>query len=270
MSVDRCRRRSGRAVVWLFTVLATAFLLLVLSPSAAFADCGKVSYQEGGDSGDCSPTAPIIGIAAVGGAAAVTAVALSVLSYLRGRMSKAELDAILAAYTAPPGIGTARTAPWSRPATGTVGGSPTGPRTTINPRQDEDVKRSLQRENDCANILARAGYRVHQNPTQAQVANARAQTGDTGDPDKNPDYLIEGHVFDCYSPRQGRSVRNVWSEVRDKIDDRQTQRVVLNLHDWGGDLGALQRQFDDWPIDRLKEVVAVTSAGTILQIVVPG
>lgn len=90
---------------------------------------------------------------------------------------------------------------------------------------------------------------------------------DIGRPEKKPDYLIEGCVFDCYSPSEGRSVRNVWSEVRDKVETGQTQRVVVNLRDWGGDLEALQRQFDDWPVGGLKELAAVTSNGAIVQVV---
>lgn len=82
-----------------------------------------------------------------------------------------------------------------------------------------------------------------------------------------PNYLIEGHVFDCYSPQARTSVRNVWSQVREKIDDEQTQRVMLNLKDWEGDVVALRRQFDQWPIDGLKELAVATRDGTIRQIV---
>jgi hypothetical protein len=128
------------------------------------------------------------------------------------------------------------------------------------------VRRSLERENECADILARRGYRVHQNPTKQEAADARARTGDVGTPVKDPDYLIEGHVFDCYAPGETKSVRGVWSEVQGKIDDGQTQRMVLNLRDWRGDLDALRRQFGDWPVQGLKELVAVTPAGTIVQI----
>ena len=53
------------------------------------------------------------------------------------------------------------------------------------------------------------------------MADARASTGDSGDPRKNPDYLIEGHVFDCYSPTPMRSVRNIWSTVQQKIEGRE-------------------------------------------------
>lgn len=128
--------------------------------------------------------------------------------------------------------------------------------------------RAVELENECADIVADAGYRVHQNPTKQQVANARAATGDTGSPQRNPDYLIEGYVFDCYSPTEpSKPVRSVWTEVSEKIDERQTQRVILNLHDWRGDYVALRKQFDDWPIPRLKELVAVLPNREIVEII---
>ncbi|WP_204038488.1 hypothetical protein [Micromonospora qiuiae] len=132
---------------------------------------------------------------------------------------------------------------------------------------DDKERRPLELENECADIVAGESYRVHQNPTRQEIAAARLHTGDTGDPNKDPDYLVEGHVFDCYSPTPGKPVRGVWSEVRTKVDKGQTQRVVLNLHDWHGDLTALRAQFDNWPIERLKELVAVTPNGAIVQIV---
>ncbi|MFY1681690.1 hypothetical protein ACN265_09200 [Micromonospora sp. WMMD730] len=129
------------------------------------------------------------------------------------------------------------------------------------------MQRSLQLENACADTVASRGYRVHQNPTKQEIAEARRTSGDVGNPDKEPDYLIERHVFDCYSPTAGKAVRGVWTEVSGKVASQQTQRVVLNLQDWRGDLGALQKQFDDWPIHQLKELAAVTRSGEIIQIV---
>ena len=157
--------------------------------------------------------------------------------------------------------------PWGRRPTGVPGGSPTGPRTRIGRKLAGDERRPLELENECADTVAHEGYRVHQNPTKPEIAEARRHTGDTGNPAKDPDYLIEGHIFDCYSPTPGKPVRGVWSEVQSKIEKEQTQRVVLNLTDWNGDLTALRRQFDDWPIDRLKELVAVKPDGGIVQIV---
>lgn len=107
---------------------------------------------------------------------------------------------------------------------------------------------------------------MHQNPSRQEVADARRLTGDTGDERKSPDYLVEGHVFDCSAPTRSASVRSVWSAVRKKVRKGQAQRVVLNLSDWGDDLVALQRQFDEWPLPNVKEVVVVTRGGAIAQL----
>ncbi|MEU8300885.1 hypothetical protein AB0C04_26815 [Micromonospora sp. NPDC048909] len=122
-------------------------------------------------------------------------------------------------------------------------------------------------ENQCADTIAEQGYLVHQNPTQHEILDAWRITGDVGDPKRSPDYLIEGHVFDCYSPMGPTSPRAVSSAVSRKVTRSQTQRVVLNLHDWRGDLGALRQQFEKWPVPGLKELVAVTQTGRIVQIV---
>ncbi|MEV4274892.1 hypothetical protein [Actinoplanes xinjiangensis] len=125
-------------------------------------------------------------------------------------------------------------------------------------------------ENSGAATIADAGYRIHQNPTRLEVAQARTDTADTGSTTRNPDYLIEGRVFDCYSPtKSNKPVRGIWDETEDKVSKGQTQRVVVNLEDWRGDLGALQRQFDDWPIPGLKELKVITPQGEIIQINLP-
>ncbi|WP_434744020.1 hypothetical protein [Micromonospora sp. SH-82] len=137
----------------------------------------------------------------------------------------------------------------------------------MRPKEDDDVRRSLQRENDCAVRVAAEGYQVQQNPTRPEVTAAREATGDTGNLKKTPDYLVEGHVFDCYAPSPSKSLRGVWDEVGQKVKKRQTQRVVLHLGDWRGDPQALKKQFDDWPVPNLKELVAVKRDGGIIQIV---
>ncbi|MEU5950110.1 hypothetical protein ABZ793_31830 [Micromonospora sp. NPDC047465] len=123
----------------------------------------------------------------------------------------------------------------------------------------------MELENDGADAIADKGYRVHQNPTKQEIADALLRTGDIVDPRRSPDYLIESHVFDCYSPSPTTSTRAVWSAVKRKVDDAQTQRVAVNLRDWGGDLTALRKQFHDWPVPGLEELVAITRSGTIVQ-----
>jgi hypothetical protein len=124
----------------------------------------------------------------------------------------------------------------------------------------------LKRENDGAIILADHGYRVHQNPSPQQVAGARIQTGDLGKAASRPDYLVEGHVFDCYAPKETRSPRGIWDAVSEKVDDEQTQRVVVNLQDWRGDVDMLRKQFADWPVHGLKELKVIMPNREIVQI----
>jgi hypothetical protein len=46
------------------------------------------------------------------------------------------------------------------------------------------VRRSLELENEYADTLAHDGYRVQQNPTRWDIADARRSTGGVGKPDK--------------------------------------------------------------------------------------
>jgi hypothetical protein len=155
--------------------------------------------------------------------------------------------------------------------TGAAGGAPTGKPKEITVGPDITNQRSDEMENSGARALAASGYRVHQSPSVEEVAEARANTGDTGNPKRRPDYLIEGRVFDCYSPTNPhKPPRGIWDEVVDKVVIRkQTQRVVVNLEDWRGDLNALQRQFDDWPIPGHKELKVITPESEIIQIDLP-
>jgi hypothetical protein len=157
------------------------------------------------------------------------------------------------------------------PRSGTLGGIPDGPPTIVRPRQDDEGRRSIEMENSAAVILAARGWRITQNPTPDEVARARLETGDRGNPGKNPDFMLEGRVFDCYSPTfPEKSPRGIWSEVRDgKINKHQTQRVVINLEDWRGDLSALRTQFATWPMPGLKEAKVITPDGEVVQLDLP-
>jgi hypothetical protein len=138
----------------------------------------------------------------------------------------------------------------------------------VHDADDDDItRRSIELENSTAAVLAAEGYRVQQNPTSAEVAQARQDAGDLGRPGSKPDYLIEGRVFDCYAPKAQTSVRNVWTETEKKTRKLQAQRVVVNLADWRGDLGALRKQFSDWPLQNAKEVKVILPDGRIVQII---
>ena len=178
-------------------------------------------------------------------------------------------SAARAAPADPPGVGRSRADDLLTQGTRTPGGSPDGRPTRVHAAESKEAQRSIKRENSAAVIIAAKGYHIEQNPTPEAAALARHASGDIGRPDSRPDYLVEGRVFDCISPAKDTSLRAVWSGVRKKVRKEQTQRVVVNLEDWHGDMAALHKQFDDWPIERLKEVKAITPDGEIVQLV-PG
>jgi hypothetical protein len=61
----------------------------------------------------------------------------------------------------------------------------------------------------------------------------------------------------CFSPAQGKSVRNIWSVARGKVADEQTRRISLNLDDSDVSIDQLKEQFGRWYIQDLEEVIAV-------------
>lgn len=130
--------------------------------------------------------------------------------------------------------------------------APGGHPTNIPKGADPETARSLARENESATTLSRAGYDVEQNPPT--LPNGR-----------NPDYLIDGRVFDNYAPSTGRA-RNIADEMAKKVAKEQTDRIVINLADSPVDLNAMRAQLHDWPIGGLKEAIAIDKQGNILHL----
>ena len=93
---------------------------------------------------------------------------------------------------------------------------PGGKPTKIGRDDDEATARSLRRENEAAQILARAGYNVIQNPPKLKNG-------------ANPDYLIEGQLFDCYAPATIND-QTITGTIDKKVP-RQAERLVFNLAD---------------------------------------
>jgi filamentous hemagglutinin len=133
-------------------------------------------------------------------------------------------------------------------------GVPMGTRTSIPSLADEATRRSLIRKNDSADILAKNGFKVEQNPLV------------TGTNSK-PDYRINGEIFDNYAPSTS-SVRNIASEIEGKILKGQTENVVVNLADSSVTPVALQAQLQTYSIQGLKQVVVIdkNNAVTILKL----
>nr|WP_241593371.1 hypothetical protein [Rosenbergiella epipactidis] len=138
------------------------------------------------------------------------------------------------------------------PATGKgTTGSLSGQPTKLPPNASPENIRSLQRENEGATILSKNGYHVEQNPVTAGV--------------KNPDYKINGEVFDNIAPKTN-SVRNIYDRALEKVNSGQTNNVVINLADTKASISDLQKQFNDWPIKGLDKVIAIDQSGNPIRI----
>lgn len=136
--------------------------------------------------------------------------------------------------------------------------APDGSRTAVRSNESAENILALTREYESAQILARQGYQVTQNPRVP---------GAGGSGVKMPDYRINGHLFDNYAPNTS-NVRNIWGRVQEKVQDEQARRIVLNLDDSGVSMEALQRQFRDWPIENLEQVLVIRN-GQVTQLALP-
>ena len=122
---------------------------------------------------------------------------------------------------------------------------PTGTFEKIRKKNDYTTARSLYRENEAAIILAINGYDIELKPELTTTS-------------KEPDYRIEGKIFDCYSPEPYTGVRNIRSTIDIKVNDRkQADRIVLNLNNWQGNIEDVKEKLQEYPVDNLKEVLVV-------------
>lgn len=127
---------------------------------------------------------------------------------------------------------------------------PTGVPEGIPRSADAETIRGITRQNEAADTLAQAGYEVEHRP---RIAGS----------DKQPDYRIEGKVFDCTAPARDTSARSVWTTVKHKVKSEQAPRAVLHLDDSGLTIDQLRTQFRDWPISGLEEVLVVRGGEVI-------
>jgi hypothetical protein len=90
--------------------------------------------------------------------------------------------------------------------------------------------------------LARAGYRVRRLPNIGHGVN--------------PDFEVEGRIFDCYSPNRGTTVDSVVTRVRKK-SRLQASRFVINLDRGGLDAGEVRARLLSSRPSRVGEVLVV-------------
>jgi filamentous hemagglutinin len=137
----------------------------------------------------------------------------------------------------------------------TNNGSLSGTPTQIPPLSDAVTARSLTLENQSATVLADRGYDVVQNPVVPGP--------------KNPDYLINGAIFDNYAPSTG-NVRNIASNISDKVTGGQASNIVVNLTDSSATPAALQTQLTNYPVPGLKQVIVIDQSGAVIKLNIKG
>jgi len=98
-----------------------------------------------------------------------------------------------------------------------------GTRTDI--KGNKDNKRSLQRENESADTLVEYGYNVEQNPLTKTDDNIRKG--------KQPDYRVNGEIFDNYAPNNKADVEQIRNEISRKVKRGQTYRVRYSQEEYG-------------------------------------
>jgi len=127
-------------------------------------------------------------------------------------------------------------------STGCPLGCVTGTRTQIPPTVDAETTRAFMRENESADILAGKGYTVEQNP----VVSGR----------KNPDYRINGDIYDNYAPSTGDAMHIV-STIESKVESGQTNNVVVNLFDSLATTASLKSELESYSISGLNRVIVI-------------
>jgi hypothetical protein len=139
------------------------------------------------------------------------------------------------------------------------GNTPRGTPKVPGPKDAPSTQRGLRLENEAATTLAEAGYDVEQLvPPPGRPVPGR----------KEPDYRIEGKIFDAYAPTTARAF-NIWTRVmEDKVDEGQADRIIINIdaRDAQATVDDLRRQFQGHPIPGLKEVKVIDHGGAIVDI----
>lgn len=92
----------------------------------------------------------------------------------------------------------------------------------------------IKKENETANLMAYQGYDIK------MLDEVNGGNGYGIKQSSNPDFLIEGKVFDCYAPTIDTNVDNVLRNIAKKTKT-QAERIVLNL--------------DQFPSEKVTEII---------------
>ncbi|WP_182914856.1 hypothetical protein [Paenibacillus thiaminolyticus] len=91
----------------------------------------------------------------------------------------------------------------------------------------------IKKQNETADLLADQGYDIK------MLDEIDGGNGYGKIEGSNPDFLVEGNVFDCYAPKPDGKVQSIIKEIAGKTK-KQSGRIVLNL--------------DNFPVEKVAEI----------------
>ncbi|WP_019637138.1 hypothetical protein [Paenibacillus fonticola] len=123
-------------------------------------------------------------------------------------------------------------------------------------KPDPNDPRPKELQNEAADFLASKGYDIKMLP------DTKGGNGFGIKKTSSPDFLIDGKAFDCYSPKANTPVRNIWDTVKGKTE-KQASRIVINLDDFSGSVDDVAKQFKEYKIDTLEELLIIKDGKVI-------
>lgn len=113
----------------------------------------------------------------------------------------------------------------------------------------------LKRQDEAADLLASEGYDI------TMLEEIDGGNGYGIAEGSNPDFLIEGEVFDCYTPLENTPFKNIKNTLGKKLKT-QAEKMVLNLDEYPieaiDDLKSfLLSQTENGDLKRLQELIVI-------------
>jgi Contact-dependent growth inhibition CdiA C-terminal domain len=131
---------------------------------------------------------------------------------------------------------------------------PSGEAEKVNLKSASENIRGFKRQNESAETLAKNGYKVEQKP---QITDMERASNPWFKKERNPDFKVEGEIFDVFSPAKGTDVNNIRKAIIKKINEGQTRRIVLNLNDNPANLREFKKLILEKPILELEQILVV-------------
>ncbi|WP_339303839.1 WXG100 family type VII secretion target [Paenibacillus sp. FSL R5-0519] len=114
----------------------------------------------------------------------------------------------------------------------------------------------IKKQNETADFLAEQGYEIK------MLDEINGGNGYGIKATSNPDFLIQGKVFDCYSPKEDANVDNILRNIATKTKT-QAERIVVNLDEFPTEKvselsqGIIRKANPNGDLKNLKEILFV-------------